>query len=172
MIVSRDQLSLQLDRLIDTFGDKAFSDQRVALIWEVVEGLEYSQVIAVVDEFLKRSRYAPLPGEFSDALKDARRSRRQFALGDLQPIEIAKCWDCADSGFIRVVRKRDYESWAKWDSGSAPCHCHRGRMAIEAARKLKSPIDLGPQFSDRWRTSYEPNPAYTEHSTTTREEQR
>lgn len=160
MSITRDQLSVQLDRLIDTFGDKAFSDQRIALIWEIVNGLEYSQVISIVDGFLKKSRHAPLPDDFSQAAKDFRRSSRDYALGEIRPREIAQCLDCGDSGFIRLSRNTEFESWAKWQTGSAPCHCARGDQLIEAARRMKSPMELGPKFNENWLKSYSVIPAY------------
>lgn len=154
-MITRDQFALQIDRLIDTFGEKAFSAQREHLIWESVDGLEYANVIAIVDEFIRNSRHAPLPGEFSKAASDYRKHNKRYALGEVKPMELANCKDCLDSGFVLVTRKSEFQRWAKWQSGSAACHCERGRELIQAGLRRKSPIDLGSQFSDHWSTSYD-----------------
>lgn len=160
MSVTRDQFSVQLDRLIATFGDKAFSDQRVHLIWEALDGLDYANVITITSGFIRESRYAPLPADFAKAAREFRRNRRLYALGEIQPAASCVCMDCGDSGFVRVARKDSHEAWAVWRIGSAPCHCDRGRQLIEAGRRMRSPTDFGPQFEDRWLKSYEIMPAW------------
>lgn len=156
MSITREQFHLQIDRLVDTFGDRHFPDQRVQMIWEVVDGLSYQTVIAIVDSFISESKHAPLPVDFKKAVRESGHKARQYALGEIQPKEIAKCWDCGDSGFIRLKRKENFEEWAKWQTGSAPCYCFRGKQLIEAGkRNPKGPIDFGPQFNDRWKNSYE-----------------
>lgn len=87
-----------------------------------------------------------------------------FALGEIQPKNIAKCWDCGDSGFIRLRRLPEYEEWATYESGSAPCHCDRGLALIAAGKLRKPPIYFGPQFNELWTKSYEIDPAWTEMS--------
>ncbi len=87
---------------------------------------------------------------------------RKYALGEIQPRGIAKCWDCGDSGFVRLTRKQEFEEWARWSSGSAPCHCPRGAELISAAARRSPPLDLGPQFNDLWKTSYSINPSWHE----------
>ncbi len=161
MTVRREQFQLQIDRLSDTFGDKHFPEQRVLMIWEVVEGLDYGSVIALTDGFIRASKFAPLPSDFSEAAKDFKRSSRRYALGEIQPQEIARCLDCGDSGFVRLTRKDGAAAWAKWATGSAPCHCGRGReLLFKAANRAKGPLDLGPQFSQAWESSYAVVPAY------------
>ncbi len=155
MKITRDQFQLQIDRLTDTFGGNKFPDQRSAMIWDDVSDLPYETVIAIVDTFIRNSKFAPLPGDFSEAVKACGIQIKRYALGETQPREIARCHDCMDSGFIRLTRNETFEPWAKWESGSAPCHCHRGKMLIEAGkRKPKDPIDLGAQFNDSWLRSY------------------
>lgn len=147
-MITRDQFQLQVDRLCDCFGDRHFPDQRVRMIWDSAEGNEYQTVIAIVDGFIRSSKHAPLPADFSEAINEATKgSKRKYALGELQPREIAKCQDCLDSGFIRLNSENVI--------GSAPCHCHRGKMLIEAGkRKNKNPINLGPQFNETWLKGY------------------
>lgn len=89
---------------------------------------------------------------------------KKYALGQIQSKDEAQCWDCADSGFIRLTRKEVYEPLAKFESGSAPCHCDRGRAVISAALRKSPPLDLGPQFNELWLKSYEICPEYTEKS--------
>ena len=89
---------------------------------------------------------------------------KKYALGEIQLKEESKCWDCADSGFVRLKRLENYESWAKFKTGSAPCHCLRGKELIEAGLRKKERVDFGPQFGERWKKSYEIIPEYTELS--------
>ncbi len=160
MTVRREQFNLQIDRLVDTFGDKHFPEQRILMIWEVVEGLDYNSVIALVDGFIRGSKFAPLPSDFSEAAKDFKRTVRRYSLGEIQPKELAQCRDCADSGFIRLERRENAQPWAKWATGSAPCHCGRGKELIYKCSKRKNPLDLGPQFNSAWDTSYRIRPEY------------
>lgn len=162
MKITKEQFQLQIDRLCDAFGDNRFPDQRVRMMWDSAEENDYGVVIGVVDSFIRGSKYAPLPSDFSLAIFEATiGTKKKFCLGEVQPEEIAKCKDCGDSGFIRLIRNQAFEEWAKWETGSAPCHCYRGKMAIDAAkRKPKNSTDLGPQFADFWRSSYSIISAY------------
>ncbi len=158
-MITREQFFLQMDRLRDAFGDHKFPDQRESMMWEASEGQDYATVIRVVDMFIRNSKAAPLPGEFSDLMsKEALSSgKKKFHLGEIQPKEIAKCHDCGDSGFIRLVRNEEFEDWAKWERGSAPCHCDRGRQVSRSKK-----YDFGPQFSERWEKSYSVISSYPE----------
>lgn len=153
-MTTREQFLIQMDRLKDTFGERHFPNQRTAMIWDMISELEYQILISIVDSFIKRSKYAPLPIDFSEALKEYEPKQKRYSLGELQPKEIAKCWDCADSGFIRLERLEKFDKWARWHSGSAPCHCHRGKQLIDAGKRMKRPIDFGPQFNNSWLSSY------------------
>jgi len=156
MTINHAQFRLQVDRLVDTFGERAFSDQRETMIWEMVQGLDYDFVIAIVDSFIRGAKQAPLPADFSEAIAKAEKhGAKLYRLGENRPKEIARCRSCADSGFARVVRKDGADAWAKWSHGSAPCHCARGRELIEAGRRMRpSPFDLGGQYGDHWTKSY------------------
>lgn len=152
MPIQREQLSLQIDRMVDVWGEKAFSDQRELSIWETVEGLEYSQVISIVDGFIRTSRYAPLPQDFKEASREFTRATKRYALGENWPHDLALCKDCLDSGFCYVTRNENYEPWATAPGGNAPCHCNQGKRLIEAARRKNT--DLGGQFGPHWENSY------------------
>lgn len=151
MNITRDQFRLQLDRLIDVWGEKPFSSQREAMIWEIVENHEYPVVISVVDRFIRELNRAPLPKDFSEVLQSLS-PKKKLALGDHWPKEIAHCKDCLDSGFVRLVRNEIYDSWAIWEKGSAPCYCSRGAQAVAAAKRKTH--DLGRQFNETWKSSY------------------
>lgn len=164
-MITREQFLLQVQRLCSTFGDRNFPEQRSAMIWDSVKDLDYEPVIGIVDGFIRGSKSTPLPIEFSEAAKEIRKGMgaKQYALGEVQPQNIAKCWDCGDSGFIRLRRNQEHDEWAKWHIGSAPCHCYRGRDLIAAAKRMKKgPTDLGPQFSDNWKKSYTVLPTWPE----------
>ncbi len=162
MSITRDQFQLQIDRLADTFGDRFFPEQRTLMIWDYVRGIEYSIVISIVDGFIRGSKTPPLPSDFSQATAEvARSSGRKYALGEIKPREICKCFDCADSGFVHVIRIDGHDEWAKWENGSASCHCPSGRELIAAAKRMKSPTDLGSQFSEHWKKSYRISPEFS-----------
>ena len=152
MSITRDQFQLQIDRLEDAFGDRAFSEQRKHMIWESVAGLEYKAVIAVVDNFIRSSKYAPLPADFSTATEGMGRDGRR-ALGAYS--DNPACGDCHDSGFVSVRRIEGHEEWARTESGSAACHCGRGREVLFRLANLpKNPVDLKSQWNQRWEKSY------------------
>jgi hypothetical protein len=149
-VITRAQLGVQIDRLVDTYGDKAFSDQRVHLIWEAVEHLDYANVITLVDAFIRSEKNPPLPADFATAAREFRPQGKRYALGEIQPREIARCWDCGDSGFLQFTNQRC--------SGSCPCHCIRGEQLIEAGKRMRSPTDFGPQYRDEW--GWQKHPEY------------
>ena len=152
MTVTRDEFQFQFSRLIDAFGDKGFSEQRELMIWSILKNLPYVAVIGIVDNFIRCAKYPPLPADFSEAVSKCG-VKGEMILGDIQ--EIAKCQDCDDSGFVRLERLPQHDAWAKWIQGSAPCHCNRGSMLIEAGKRMKPKAhDAGPQFNDYWRRSY------------------
>lgn len=153
MIINRDQLKLQIDRLVDVFGDKNFSEQRELMIWEAVDGLDYFQVVSMVDNFIRSSDRAPKPSEFSECARGLNREKTKYSLGEERP-DGYRCADCRDSGQVHVSRIEGHESWAKAPSGYAPCHCDRGRQAIIAAKRTLYPTDLGAQYGPHWESSY------------------
>lgn len=139
MQVSRGQLDVQLERLEECFGERHFGEQRSRMIWLAVEGLEYGDVITIVDTFIKRSKHAPLPQEFTDAAREYKRTGRS-ALGEDQPNP--NCHDCRDSGFMWVTYRGK--------SGWGPCACDRGRQLIEADRRRTRPIGFRTQYGPHW----------------------
>lgn len=162
MTVRREQLEIQLDRLEATFGDKPFSEQRALMIWDAVRHLDYPSVCVIVDSFIRSSKFAPLPEEFFKAAREFQPQSREYALGEAKPRGLARCNDCADSGFAPVIRLDTFEDWAKSASGQAPCHCDRGRELIEVGKRMRRPVEFGPQWGELWRTSYRISPMYGE----------
>lgn len=124
------------------------------MLWNIFKNTPYVTVIAIIDHFIRSSRYAPMPADIAELVARSGASGKSKALGEIRLRSEAKCHDCADSGFIRLSRLPAHEPWAKYLDGSAPCHCHRGRQLIEAGRRLKEPHDFGPQYSDHWSRSY------------------
>lgn len=144
----------QVKRLESAFGAKAFDAERCSMIRGNLRHLTGDQFERIVNQFInsKRPTDPPLPKEFSEAAASQNKSstQRKYFLGDIQPREMANCFDCADSGFVRLKRVDGHEAWAKFETGSAPCHCERGAMV---SRNVK--YNLGPQFNDNWKRSYE-----------------
>lgn len=152
------QFKIQLDRLKIAFGEKPFDHQRLYLIRDSLRHLSYEQFERMVDRFIreKKPNDPPLPKDFAEIAKIEGGQKRKIALGEYYPQELAECWDCGDSGFIRLVRNEDYDEWAKWDRGSAPCHCDKGRQVSQNKKH-----NLGLQFNETWKKSYSVLPCYT-----------
>lgn len=166
-MITREQFQLQVHRLCDTFGDRAFPEQRQIMIWDIVKAHAYEHVIHAIEGFIRSAKSAPLPKDFAEVMANYASKKR--ALGDCVPYDEATCKHCLDSGFIRVIRNETYEPWAKWQQGSSPCFCARGKELIEAGKRVKpQPIDFGPQFNENWFTSYSHLP-YPEPSEITHE---
>lgn len=162
MTIQREQLDIQLDRLSEAFGEKNFGEQRSRMVWIAVEGMEYQDVISICDKFIREFKHAPLPKDFLEAAREYNRNATTWALGEIRPREIAKCFDCGDSGFVRVQRRATYDKWAVYSMGSMPCHCDRGRELIEKGkRRAKGAIDLGAQYGDYHAKSYAKIPAHS-----------
>lgn len=160
--MNRDIFDQQIRRMQARWKN-AFDIEFVSLLALKMSQVNNEAFVETVNQFVGNRPVSkpPLIQDFIDATRGSNRAKKKYAYGDIQPKEIAQCWDCGDSGFIRILRNEVYEAWAKCAHGSAPCHCARGRGAIEAAARIpKGPIDLGPQFNNSWLKSYSKMPAY------------
>ena len=129
----------------------AFDPEFVSLLANRIGDAPNDAFVEVVNSIIGSRPVSkpPLIEDFTTPLKAyARSGRKRYALGEPQPN--ASCRDCQDSGFIRLVRKPEFESWARFHTGSAPCHCGRGKLVSQSAKH-----DFGPQFNDRWLKSYD-----------------
>jgi hypothetical protein len=58
----------EMDRLRDVFGDRAYSGERVIVIWKEVKDLSDAWFSKTIDRFIGEFRHAPLMPEFRDAI--------------------------------------------------------------------------------------------------------
>lgn len=143
-----------------------FGQSRLEMIKKRFIPVDDGEWIKICDSIIAYERSLPTLKEFEKYGLETLLSRKKhtYSFGEIQPKEIAKCWDCGDSGFIRLTRKQVFEAWARWATASAPCHCPRGIELIEMGKRTKSSHDFGIQFSELWLNSYEINPAYGEEA--------
>lgn len=91
-----------IDRLKQAYNDKAFSKEKVKLIWKYVENLDNEYFDKMVDNILETSRYAPLPGDFKEGLRSVIKHNaedhqaRIMERVDNQPL----CKRCGNSGIL------------------------------------------------------------------------
>lgn len=67
-----EQFDMQVNRLKDVYGDKAFPDQRIKIIWREVQDFDASWFTRVVDGLIGSERYAPLMDKFAEAASKER----------------------------------------------------------------------------------------------------
>lgn len=61
LLLTRNAFEIQMMRLTSQFGDKAYSSERMSLIFREVSGLYDFQLKKLVDDLLMSSKFAPLP---------------------------------------------------------------------------------------------------------------
>lgn len=59
--------NIDMQRIYSVFGEKAYGNERLNLIWKFCSDLEDNQFSKIVDHFLSSARYSPLPKDFKDA---------------------------------------------------------------------------------------------------------
>lgn len=70
--------SNELDRLSNTFGERAYGDERVKIIWREVQEFSNEWLTRIVDEFIGSHRLAPLMPEFREHI--SRERERLYAI--------------------------------------------------------------------------------------------
>ena len=116
-VLTQYQFNIQMERLSSVFGEKAFSEQRLALIWRHVEKLSYPAFFKITEHFLGSFRFAPLPNDFKDAVGSEMRSnpRRGVEVQTWAPT----CSECDDTGVVVVCPEPEIESLMR-------CLCDKG----------------------------------------------
>lgn len=116
-LLTQYQFNIQIERLSSVFGEKAFSEQRLALIWRHVERLSYSEFLKIIENFLGSFRYAPLPNDFKDAAASEMRANPRKAIE--VHVWTPNCFECDDAGVIVVYPEPEIESLMR-------CLCDKG----------------------------------------------
>lgn len=117
--MNRQFFEIQMHRITSTFGEKAYSSDRVEIIWSkfsIVSNEAFSQA---VDNLIGNSRYAPLLHDFDAELAgqmvDAKQNR-------IEKISQGKhCHGCNNTGRVSIEIDPKYANY------SFRCHCVIGR---------------------------------------------
>lgn len=96
----------QMARVISTFDERHYSEDRLDIIWRMVESLEFFEFRKVVDHLINTFRQAPLPKDFFEASAGYRKNR----LGVDDTSADPDCAECLDTGFFRVRYHDDQDS--------------------------------------------------------------
>lgn len=67
-----DEFSNEMDRLRETFGDKAYPKPRVIQIYELVKAMSSWEFKSIVDYLIGNSKFAPLPAEIEKASREVK----------------------------------------------------------------------------------------------------
>lgn len=156
--MNREIFDQQITRL-KTRWKNSFDPEFVSLLALKMAYVSNESFVETVNAFIgdRPVSQPPLLQDFIKATGASQRSSesRRYQLGEIRPKNLCECRDCGDSGFIRLSRKPQFEAWARYESGSAPCHCSNGRLVSQNTK-----YNLGPQFSRAWESSYQVVPTY------------
>lgn len=70
--MDKSDFTVQMDRIIQTWGPKSYPEQRIQMIWEFCKGLQRWEFKAVVDKLIGSEKYAPMPQDIEKACARAR----------------------------------------------------------------------------------------------------
>lgn len=118
----------QFRRLIETFGSKAFPEERNRLIWKHLCDMDAGWFERLANNMIGDMRHAPLLKDFREAAVKERSANRNAQMiqnlptwENFDPTAGPGCYDCGDEGYI--------ETWklpAKVYSRRFRCICARG----------------------------------------------
>ncbi len=100
-----DVFNTQMDRLKSVFGERAFTPERLKLIWQWTEFLADHQFSRIVSFFISSMKTPPLPADFRDAARKEKSSEPKYER-DVTPT-ITTCGPCGDLGLLRLISKAD-----------------------------------------------------------------
>lgn len=117
------EFSEGIDRLKDVFGDRAYSPERVKLIWKLVGREDRIFWHQCLDQLIGSSRQPPLLQEISQILYESRAKRSS----ETKKIAKEESWEfryscdfCYDNGVYLANKKGHTGEWA------FRCHCEKG----------------------------------------------
>jgi len=65
----------QIDRLKQSFGERAYSKEKIELIWQEVKNLKDNDLTLLVDNLIADSRFAPTRKDFREGISNLRLER-------------------------------------------------------------------------------------------------
>lgn len=137
------QFDEQMARIRGAFGTKPYdSPQRVELIWNAVQLVDYADFVAMVSTMIGSMRKPPIPLDFAESAK----SKRRYVANNSAPMGVT-CDRCHDLGLLRVV---DVEQ--KLDS-LVLCSCDQGSRQAWKLPKINAKIQKAftvARLPDSW----------------------
>ena len=115
---SAEDFRTQMERLEQTFGEKAFNKHRLALIQRTLYGLPFDSLRKIIDHMISSFRYAPLPKDFKEAASKERAALPKPKSDEVRVMTF-DCDTCLDCGFNAVRADGKYYF--------VRCRCDLGR---------------------------------------------
>lgn len=114
----------QMNRLIDRFGEKAYGDDFLQLLWSEVKEFENGWMTKTVSDFIYTARQPPLGAEWREKISDQRNylwqsEQREPTQWDEKPADYI-CVNCFNRGF--TIDDKNYV----WK-----CKCVAGKKRLE-----------------------------------------
>lgn len=102
------QFNAQMGRLYSLFGEKAFSNERLKLIWNFTSDLDDNSFEHIVDHMVSNFRQIPLPKDFKEAAIAERNSKADYRNTAAVNGEMKyDCLDCHDLGYMLLKSRAD-----------------------------------------------------------------
>jgi len=105
---------VQIKRLIQTFGDKAYPEPRVALLWDKVKFYNGTDFDKFISSCIMDCKFAPIGKEFNEFAQEQSKKIDEFKKEERlsRIMEGKTCGYCGDEGLILVTKKEDGSKWA------------------------------------------------------------
>lgn len=117
-MITESFFSQQLHRLTQSFGDRAFTPERIRRIRKITEDMSEHGLSEIIEGFVDNARHAPVPNDFLAAKIAWNRANRTYQ--DVVSTFALHCKDCYDTGFI-FCRLNESEP-----NRLVFCHCDAG----------------------------------------------
>ena len=128
-----------MGRLRDAYGDRAFGDTQVAIIWRMVKDLEAGDFAKIVTNIVMNRKTAPTPAEIRDHLRSYFDRIRDKRISEVLERTKEACTLCENTGSIvaeHVVSRHVY---------GFRCPCRLGSLLYGGCPEWNS--DLLSQFA-------------------------
>ena len=122
--MTQQEFQSQVERLKSVYGDRAYPDERVKLLWSAAGSLPGDWFRRTVDSLIGGMRQAPVLSDFQEAIGAERervwRSQKAAQLS-AKVMDFARCSWCGGNGVVLARRKDDHTPWA------FKCRCSNAR---------------------------------------------
>lgn len=103
-MLTKEVFDMQISRLVDVFGEKAFSDERQRIIWHYCSALKNETFVKLINMIIANNRSAPVPSDFLEAIRLEMKSGEVFKIKKM-------CQTCEGDGYIsriKIIEGREY----------------------------------------------------------------